>query len=138
MPHHHIYLLAVTFFIVGNALHALVQVNDVATKTKQSRKKVLVDSWIPLLVRGFISLCFFVGLLEGQIDDILMAAHIPIPAWAQGLLDINVNSGWIAGLAGYAFDSVIGYIPKIQKLGVPPSIEDTTTPGAPATPPPTK
>lgn len=135
MTHHHIYLLAITFFIVGNALHGLVQVNDVATKTKQSRRKVLADSWIPLLVRGFLGLCLFVGLLEGQIDDILIAAHVPIPMWLQGLLDINVNSGWIAGLAGYVFDSALGYIPKIQQLGVPPSIE-STTPGAPVPAPP--
>lgn len=131
MTHHHIYLLALTFFVLGNALHGLAQVNDVAQKTKQSRSKVLSDSWVPLLVRGFLCLFLFLGLLEGQIDDILMAAHIPIPMWLQGLLDINVNSAWIAGLAGYGFDSAIGYIPKIQKLGIPPSIEDTTTPGAP-------
>lgn len=131
VPYHHVYRVAMLSFILGNALHGLAQVNDIAQKTKQTRRKILNDSWVPLLVRGVICLALFLGVLEGQIADALSAAHVTLPSWASGLLGINVNNGPLAAICGYVFDSLLGYIPKIQKLGIPPSIDEPVTPGAP-------
>lgn len=135
--HHHIYLAAMVSFILGNALHGLAQVNDIARKTNQSLGKVAYDHWVPLLVRGAICMFIFLLLLEGQMEDVITALHIPLPQSVQGILNLNVNNGAIAGLAGYVFDSALGYIPFIQKLGVPPAIDaPPATPGAPTAPAP--
>lgn len=124
--HHHIYLIAMIGFIVGNALHGLAQINKEARLKKTSMKEVFSYFWVPLLVRGVLCMFGFLLLLEGQADDIITAMHIPLPAFVQGLLNLNVNNFAIAGLAGWGFDSGLGYIPKIEKLGVPPAIDAAT------------
>lgn len=121
--HHHIYLAAMFCFIIGQLLHALAKVNEVATANKQPFDKVFYDRWITLFVRFGICMFLFLGLLEGQIGDVITATHLTLPQWAQALLQINVSNGAIAGLAGFAFDSALTYIPGIQKLGVPPAID---------------
>jgi hypothetical protein len=131
--HHHIYLAAMAFFLFGEALHALAQVNDMARKYNKSMKEVFYYHWVPIVVRGAICLFIFLGLLEGQIGDVVSALHIPLPQWAQGFLGLNVNNGFLAGVCGYTFDSGLSYIPKIQKLGIPPAID--SPPESPATPP---
>lgn len=135
MQHHHIYLAAMIWFLVGNALHGLAQVNDLAQKNATSWKVVLKNRWVPLLVRAAFSLFIFLAFLEGQLSDVITAMHIPLPQWAQGLLGVNLNSGAIAAVCGYAFDSALGYVPFLQKIGLPPSIDQPTptqpTPSAP-------
>jgi hypothetical protein len=133
--HHHIYLRAMTFFLFGEALHALAQVWQMATKWNKSMKEVLYYHWVPIVVRAAICLFFFLGLLEGQIGDAVTALHITLPQWAEGILGLNVSSGFLAGLCGFAFDSGLNYIPMIQKLGIPPAIDAAPSPAVPATPP---
>lgn len=130
MLHHHVHLIAIVFFLVGDALHVLAQLNDLADKQKTSMLAVLKTRWVSIAVRAFISLALFVGWLDGQIDDMIAGMGITLPAWVDKLLGLQVDQGWLAALIGYAFDSALGYFPGIQKLGVPPSID------VPATPPP--
>lgn len=135
MLHHHVHLIAVLFFLLGDALHALAQVDAVARATGQKRRKVVYDRWVPFVVRGAISAFLFVGILDGQIDDLLNSTGATLPSWLDKLLGLQVDQGWLAGLFGYAFDSALGYIPALQKLGVPPPVE---APPAPPPPPTTK
>lgn len=130
MHHHHIYLVAMSFFLFGEALHALAQIWQMASKWNKSMKEVFYYHWVPIVVRGAICLFVFLGLLEGQIGDVVTALHIPLPQWGQGVLGLNVNSPFLAGLCGYCFDSGLSYVPMIQKLGIPPAI-DTPPPDAP-------
>src|SRR5215472_9003253 len=62
-----------------------------------------------------------------KLDDIVDALGIPTPAFVTKILDIKMGPGygWLCGVIGYAFDSALGYIPALQKIGVPPPIDDT-------------
>ena len=126
-PHHYLHLVALVLFLVGDALHVLVQVDDLARKGKTTRKAIFSERWVSIIVRGSISTAFFLLWLQGQLDDLITATGISIPASIDKILDMQV-SGALALLAGFAFDSAIGYIPFLSKIGVPPPIVDTGAP----------
>lgn len=137
MPHHHVYLVSMICFLLGNALHGLAQVNDLAQKKSMSRLTVLQNHWIPLTVRAVFSMALFLAFLEGEIVDLITALHIPLPQSLQGVSGLNLNNGPLAAVFGYAFDSALGYIPFLQKIGLPPAIDQPdVTPPAPTTPVP--
>lgn len=129
MPHHHVYLVSTIAFLLGNGLHALAQVNDLAQKNKMSWNAVLQTHWIPILVRAVFSMFLFLAFLEGELIDVLTALHVPVP---QGVAGLNLNSGPIAAVCGYAFDSALGYLPFLQKIGLPPPIDATADASKPA------
>lgn len=137
--HHHVYLVSMVCFLLGNALHGLAQVNDLAQKTKSSRLAVLKDRWVPLTVRAAFSMALFLAFLEGEIVDVITALHIPLPQSLQGVSALNLNNGPLAAVFGYAFDSALGYLPFLQKIGLPPAIDAPSqappVPTAPVPPP---
>lgn len=131
MPHHHIYFVSTVCFLLANALHALVNINDLAQKNKATLGATLKIHWIPILVRAAFAMFVFLAFLEGQLIDVLTAIHIPVP---QGVAGLNLNSGPIAALCGYCADSALGYVPKLNKIGLPPAID---VPANGSAPPPT-
>jgi len=127
MNAHHVYAVNVLAFLIGAILHVLAEVDRLSKLDKKTRTQVLADRWVAILVRTFISLAIFLGFLNGKLDDIVDALGIPTPAFVTKILDIKMGPGygWLCGVIGYAFDSALGYIPALQKIGVPPPIDDT-------------
>lgn len=125
-------ILAVVFFLVGEALHTLAQVNAIAqarNNPANSMAEVFAARWVNVLVRSAICLAFFILILQGQFVEILKTFRVPLPEIALAVLGLHVGSA-VAFLAGFAFDAGLGYIPKLAtSLGVPVAID--------ATPPPT-
>lgn len=109
-------VLAVVFFLIGSALHTLAQVDAIARSKKEpvnSRTAILKAQWITILVRDGWCLALFVLWLQGQLVAVLTAVKIPLPDSVAGVLDLHVGSA-IAFLAGYAFDSVLSFVPGLK------------------------
>lgn len=123
----HIQILAVFFFLVGSSLHILAQVDSLARMDKTTTRMLLLAArWETILIRTCWAFAFFAMWLEGQLIAVLTAASIPIPAAASKILDLHV-SGAVAFMAGYLFDSALGYIPFL-KSSVPPAIDTVDPP----------
>ena len=120
----HIHPTAVAFFIIGLALHALAQADGIArSKNNQvtSRWAVFRAYWVTLAVRGAICIAIFILWLQGQLAEVLMALGVPIPDSLAAVMNLHVG-GAIGFMAGYAFDSLLGYIPRLN-TSVPPAID---------------
>lgn len=125
---HTLNLVAVGLFIVGLMLHTLAQIDAIARAKNNpagSRLGILAARWIPIVVRGAICLAIFVLWLQGELADVATALKIPIPDTMDRVLDLHVG-GSIAFVAGYAFDSALGYVPFL-KSSIPPAIDAADT-----------
>ena len=121
----HIHPMAIGFFIIGLALHALAQVDAIAKAKNNplnSRWAVFQARWVTLAVRGAICTAIFILWLQGQLAEVLMAVGVPIPDSLAAVLNLHVG-GAIGFMAGYAFDSLLGYIPKL-KTSIPAAIDE--------------
>lgn len=116
-------MLPPIFFVIGQALHALAQIDAIARSKNNptdSRLTLFLARWIPIVCRAALCFALFELWLQGELADTLIALEVHLPAWGARVLDLHVGSA-VAFLAGLAFDSVIGYIP-IFKSSVPPPI----------------
>jgi hypothetical protein len=127
--HHYLSGWAICFFIIGLILHAAAQIDAIArskNNPQTSRLAILRTRWIAILIRGAWCLALFILWLQGQLVEVLTAINVPLPDTAAKILGLQVSAP-IAFMAGYAFDSALGYVPWL-KSSVPPPIDQTSIP----------
>jgi hypothetical protein len=129
-PSHKLNILAILFFLIGSAMHTLAQVDAIARSGKSSmgssRLAIFLARWVTVAVRTAWCLAIFVLWLQGQLADVLRAIKVPLPDSLTGIIDLHVGAA-IAFLAGYCFDSVLGYLPALQ-TSLPPPIDPPPPP----------
>ena len=130
--YHHAWLIWV-LFLCGEIIHILLQVDDIARKTKTRRRDVLYQIWPPVLFRAFACAMIFAIIWEHP-DLIAQVAKMvghPLGGDENEVLEIPMNNA-IAGLYGLFLDSILGYIP-IFKTQLPALTQAPTGgPNAPA------
>ena len=112
--YHHVSLIWV-LFLAGGALHAALNINDLAVKNKLQRRAVFKVVFIPVLFRAFASAMVF--LLIWQSPDVIdkiagLLGHAPGPDEAA-VFSLPMNNA-LAGLYGLFLDSILGYIPVLK------------------------
>lgn len=126
-------IFAVMFFIIGSALHTLAQIDAIArakNNPMNSRMALLTARFQTILNRGAWSVAFFTLWLQGQLVALLTAAHLSLPAFATGILDLHIG-GAVAFMAGYLSDSALAFIPGLN-TSIPAPIDSPNGASAPA------
>lgn len=101
------------FFLFGNLVHLILQIWAIVSATNSPAKtwsEVFYSRWPVFLARGFLCSMFFWGWLDGQLISGLNGVGIQLPGWVTTILALHVNAP-VAGVAGYAADSVLAFIP---------------------------
>jgi len=130
--HHH--RAVIIMFIVGYVLHALAQIDAIArakNDPENSRVNLIVNNWIPLVVRCFISLTFFEILAHNQASAVSaiqsrfnLAANSLILALVNLPIVPSIAGGW-----GFVMDTILSFIPTkwTKTFVVPPPPEPVST-----------
>jgi hypothetical protein len=125
------FVLAGVFFVLGQAMHMLVNIDSTVrdkTNPATSHIELIKQGAIPLVSRLVWNLAVFALILEGEFVAILHAMSIPVPGVLTALLDLHVGAA-IAWLAGYSFDSLLAYVPKLKTYTPPdPTAPVSVTP----------
>lgn len=113
----------VSMFAVGYLIHMLLQVDAVARSKNNPtnlRMKVIEQNWIRLLARFFISLLGFLWIWHNpsMAPTILGYFGVNLSANAIAIMTLPI-SPTIAGMFGFAIDSLLAYVP-ILKNALPP------------------
>ena len=114
-------ILSLLWFLFGLVLHVMAQVDAVArSKSNPSNTwlAVLKVRAVSYVVRAALCCAIFMLWLEGGLVAVLMATGITIPDSLAKVIALHIT-GALAVLAGYAADSVLGYIPFVNKIGIP-------------------
>lgn len=120
---HEFHFISALLFVVGLALHTLAQIDAIArakNNPTNSRVAILKDRWSTILIRSAWCFAIFVLWLQGELVDVLTAVNVTVPDALKGILDLHVGAA-IGFMAGYLFDSGLGYIPAL-KTSLPPDI----------------
>lgn len=120
ISYHHTWLIWL-LFLIGEALHIAVQVDDIARKNKMARKLVFTEIGFRFANRAFW--CAMIFLLIWQYPECISAIvriFHPIGPDEAEVLAIPMNNA-VAGLYGLALDSLLNYIPGLKSQL--PSIE---------------
>lgn len=125
-------MLTWLMFQLGQVMHLLAQVDAVVrakNNTAISRRKVLEDRWIPILVRSFACTIGFMILLGGGLPRVIQMFGGTPPQWSLVVAVLISETGLVgygvaAGL-GFAADSVLGFIPML-KAYIPPALDQET------------
>jgi hypothetical protein len=118
-------MLNILWFLFGQALHVAAQVDAIARAKNNpidSRAAILKARATAFIVRIGLSSAVFVLWLQGTLIEVIMATGLTVPDSIEKVLNLHVT-GAIAVLAGFAADSVLGYIPFL-KSSIPPPPED--------------
>lgn len=105
-------ILNLVFFLFGELLHVLAQLDEIARFFKEqpnSRTQIFIERVTPYIVRICVASAIFVLWLQGTLVETLAVAGISLPDAVMKVLNLHVT-GAIAVLAGYAADSALGYI----------------------------
>lgn len=102
-----------SFFLLGQFVHLLLQVWAIVTAPNSPAttwQDVVRSRWPAFLARSFVCTMLFWLWLDGQLISAMDGIGVNIPSWVRIVLGLHV-SGAIAGLAGYAADSILAFIP---------------------------
>jgi|SRR5215469_12966319 len=128
--YHHAWLIWL-LYLVGAALHVVLQVNDIAAKNKWTRRAVIETIGPAVAFRTFFSAMIF-GLIWHYptiISDVLKAMHVNIGQDETEVFAVPMNN-FIAGIYGLGLDVLLGYIPGLKSW-----LPDVTPPAPPAAAP---
>ena len=119
--HYRIAIVAV--FVVGYAVHVLMQIDAVARAKNNpinSRLQILEQNWIRLLGRFFTSFLVFTGFWQhpSAIATLIGYTGATLPPNLVAVLTLPMNL-WFAGVWGYGVDSLLAYIPILKNLSPP-------------------
>lgn len=113
--HYHHGWLIWLLFLLGDALHVALQVDNLARSSKLTYKQVIQETGIKVLYRAFACAMVF-GLLwqdPAIVSQIAKLVGFNISADEAEVFAIPINNA-IAGLYGLFLDSLLGYIPFLK------------------------
>jgi hypothetical protein len=124
--YHHIYWIWV-LFVVGMAMHWLLQVWRISQDTKTPMLAVINKNLVPVAFRSFVDLLIFAGIW--QHPDILAQiagffGH-PVTPDETAVFSIPMNNV-LAAAYGVGLDSLIGYLPWLKSQLPPLTIAQAT------------
>lgn len=112
--YHHVWLIWI-IFMLGDAIHVLLQIDTIARNTKTTKRAVLEDAWVRILYRTAVCLAVFGGIWQYPHALTTIASKVgfqvsPDEAEVFALPMNNVLAfGW-----GLALDVLFGYIPVFK------------------------
>lgn len=123
-------MLAWFMFQLGQVMHVVSQIDQIArakNNTATSRKQILLDRLVPIIVRSFIATIAFGVLLGGGLPKILEMVGMQSPSWVITLSVLLSQTGMVgaslAAAVGFGADSALTLVPAFKSY-IPPPIDD--------------